>query len=100
MPEAGSSLRLDKWLWQARFCKTRGDAARMVANGAVRVNAVRVLKPATLVRPGDGLTFSHGLDVRVIRIRALGVRRGPAMEARALYEDLAAPDAGAGASPS
>jgi ribosome-associated heat shock protein Hsp15 len=56
----------------------------------VRVNAVRVTKPAAVVRVGDGLTFVHGGSVRVLRILALGSRRGPAPEAQALYENLGA----------
>jgi ribosome-associated heat shock protein Hsp15 len=94
MPEAsaGSAIRLDKWLWQARFCKTRGIAARMIAEGAVRVNAVRVTKPATSVHVGDGLSFARGSAVHALRILALGTRRGPAAEARTLYLDLDAPE--------
>jgi ribosome-associated heat shock protein Hsp15 len=88
MPEAPDAIRLDKWLWQARFCKSRGLAARLIADGAVRVNAVRVTKPATIVRVGDGLSFAQGGVVRAIRVRALGTRRGPAPEARLLYADL------------
>ena len=88
-----ASIRLDKWLWQARFCKSRGLAARLIADGAVRVNAVRVTKPATSVRVGDGLSFALADRVRAVRIRALGVRRGPATEARTLYADLDEPAA-------
>jgi ribosome-associated heat shock protein Hsp15 len=88
---AGSAIRLDKWLWQARFCKTRGIAARMISEGAVRVNAAPVTKPATLVRVGDGLSFARGGVVHVVRILSLGSRRGPAPEARALYNDLDTP---------
>jgi ribosome-associated heat shock protein Hsp15 len=91
--QPGPAIRLDKWLWQARLCKTRGLAARLVAAGAVRVNAERVLKPATPLRVGDGVTFAQGQAIRVLRVRALGVRRGPAPEAHALYDDLAAPPA-------
>ena len=97
MPEAARAIRLDKWLWQARFCKSRALAARLIADGAVRVNAVRVTKPATTVRVGDGLSFAQGGVVRAIRVLALGTRRGPAPEARLLYADLdagAAPNAG------
>jgi ribosome-associated heat shock protein Hsp15 len=83
-----AAIRLDKWLWQARFCKSRGLAARLIAEGAIRVNAVRVTKPATVVRVGDGLSFALAGRVRAIRILALGARRGPAPEARALYADL------------
>jgi ribosome-associated heat shock protein Hsp15 len=85
------AIRLDKWLWQARFCKTRGSAARMVSEGLVRLNAIRVVKPATPLRVGDGLTFAQGRTIRVLRVRALGTRRGPATEAGLLYEDLAPP---------
>lgn len=88
MIQAEPAIRLDKWLWQARFCKTRSDAARLIAAGAVRVNGLRVVKPATAIRPGDGLTFALGRVVRVVRVRATGTRRGPATEARQLYDDL------------
>jgi ribosome-associated heat shock protein Hsp15 len=83
------SIRLDTWLWQARFCKSRAQAARLVAAGAVRVNSVRASKPATPLRIGDGLTFPQGNAIRVVRVLALGTRRGPALEARLLYADLA-----------
>ena len=85
MPER---LRLDKWLWHGRFFKTRSLAATVVASGAVRVNAVRVQKRSTLVGLGDVLTFPQGDRVRVIRVEALGTRRGPASEAAGLYCDL------------
>ena len=88
MPGSPDAIRLDKWLWQARFCKSRALAARLISDGAVRVNAVRVTKPATTVRVGDGLSFAQGGVVRAIRVRALGTRRGPAPEARLLYAEL------------
>lgn len=88
MAEPAATIRLDKWLWQARFCKSRSLAAGMVAAGAVRVNATRVTKPATPLRIGDGLSFVQGGQVRVLRVRDLGLRRGPAAEARLLYTDL------------
>ncbi|HHS89451.1 MAG TPA: RNA-binding S4 domain-containing protein [Rhodobacteraceae bacterium] len=81
-------LRIDRWLWFARFFKTRGLATKLVAAGHVRVNAVRISKPSHLVGAGDTLTFAAGRRVRVVRILAPGTRRGPATEARALYEDL------------
>lgn len=86
-----TKLRLDKWLWQGRFFKTRSLAATKVVAGGVRVNGTRVEKRATLVAPGDVLTFAQGDDVRVIQIDALGTRRGPAPEAQGLYTDLAPP---------
>jgi len=86
--ERSGTIRLDKWLWQARFFKTRGLAAKAISEGRIRVNAARVAKPATSVTIGDGLTFVQGGRVRVVRIRALGVRRGPAPEAQLLYEEV------------
>ena len=84
-------LRIDKWLWQARFFKTRSLAARVVGEGAVRLNGERVEKPAQAVAPGDVLTFPQGRVVRVVEVAALGTRRGPAEEARTLYEDRTPP---------
>ena len=86
-----SSLRLDKWLWYARFCKTRSLATAMCRAGQVRVNKVPVRKSNQSVRAGDVLTFSQGPRIRVIRIVALATRRGPAPEAAALYEDISPP---------
>ena len=88
MPE---KLRLDKWLWQARFFKTRSLSAKVISGGHVRVNGTRVAKPAFAVGPGDVLTFSQARQVRVVRILAIGLRRGPASEAQTLYEDLSPP---------
>jgi ribosome-associated heat shock protein Hsp15 len=85
-------------LWQARFFKTRSLAARVVAGG-LRVNGARITKPAAPVGPGDVLTFTQGRAVRVVRVLALGQRRGPASEAQALYDDLAPPAAGDGDDP-
>lgn len=88
---AGAALRLDKWLWQARFFKSRGLASRLCASGRLRLSGKVVTKAHQSVRPGDVLTFPQGPHVRVIRVVALGTRRGPAPEARALYEDLDPP---------
>ena len=85
--------RIDRWLWQARFFKTRSLAARVVSGGDVRVSGARISKPAQPVGPGDVLTFVQGRGVRVVRIVALATRRGPAAEAQALYEDLTPPTA-------
>ncbi len=81
-------LRIDKWLWQARFIKTRSLATKLVSGGHVRVNGARIAKPAQPVGPGDVLTFAQGRRIRVVRVEALGLRRGPATEAQALYTDL------------
>jgi len=83
-----ATIRLDKWLWQARFFKTRSLAAKLVSAGRVRVDGTPVSKPARAVGAGDVLTFPQAQTVRVVRILALGERRGPAPEARALYDDL------------
>lgn len=81
-------LRLDKWLWQARFFKSRSLAAELIEAGAVRVNGTRVSRPGRDVATGDVLTFPQGPRIRVVRILALGLRRGPATEAQELFLDL------------
>ncbi|MCC6303873.1 MAG: RNA-binding S4 domain-containing protein [Rhodobacteraceae bacterium] len=91
-----AAQRLDKWLWQARFFRSRGAAAAAVAAGGVRLNGVRTDKPARAVAPGDTLTLVHGGRVRLVRVLALGRRRGPAAEAATLWRDLAAPDGSQG----
>lgn len=87
-PNAAARLRLDKWLWQARFFKSRGLAAEAVEAGHVRVNGTRVTRPGRDVTTGDTLTFPQGNRIRLVRVLALGLRRGPAPEAQALYLDL------------
>ena len=87
-PNASAKLRLDKWLWQARFFKSRSLAAEVIEAGSVRVNGVRVSRPGRDVAEGDTLTFPQGHRIRVVRILALGLRRGPATEAQGLYIDL------------
>jgi ribosome-associated heat shock protein Hsp15 len=87
-PAARPKLRLDKWLWQARFFKGRGDAADMVAEGYLRLNGTHCTKPGHAVAVGDVLTFPQGRQIRVVRVVALGHRRGPHAEALALYDDL------------
>lgn len=98
MAEASTGLRLDKWLWRARFFKTRALAATAAQKG-YRLNGARAAKTHALVRPGDVLTFRQAGAVRVIRVLDLGERRGPAREAAALYEDLDAPDTGPALAP-
>jgi ribosome-associated heat shock protein Hsp15 len=89
MTDTPVKLRIDKWLWQARFFKTRSLAAKQVGAGHVRLNGARISKPAQAVGPGDVLTFAQGRQIRVVEVRALGERRGPADEAQALYLDRA-----------
>lgn len=86
--------RLDKWLWCARMVRAREDCAGLVALGFIRINRQVTDKAHARVRVGDVLTVPIRGDVRVLRILALAARRGPAAEARLLYEELGnAPDA-------
>lgn len=87
--DSAARLRLDKWLWYARFFKTRSLAARACAAGRMRINREVVAKSHATVKHGDVVTFPQGPMIRVIEIIALGERRGPAPEARVLYNDLA-----------
>ncbi len=94
-----SRQRLDKWLWFARFFKTRSLAAKVAIRGGVRVNGTVVTKAAAKVAIGDVLTFAQGNAIRVIRIEAPGARRGPASEAQSLYTDLTPPPAAESSAP-
>jgi ribosomal 50S subunit-recycling heat shock protein len=85
---ADESQRLDKWLWFARVSKSRTLAAQLVVDGKVRVNRVRASKASQTVRRGDVLTIAQRGRVQVFKVLAPGVRRGPAPEARRLYEAL------------
>lgn len=84
-------MRADKFLWQARFFKTRTLAGALVTGGHLRVNGNRVAKPAHALKLGDTLTFPQARRVRVVRIIAFPTRRGPASEAQGLYDDLSPP---------
>lgn len=96
---AEEACRLDVWLWRARFFKTRSLAARFIEDGRLRLSRAgtetRVDKPSRTVRSGDGLVFALGGRLVAISVVAMGERRGPAAEARALYAPLdeAAPPA-------
>ena len=107
-----NELRVDVWLWQGRFFKTRSLAARMIGEGCVRVRRgggeSGVDKPSRLVRAGDVLSIVMGARQVTVKVEAMGERRGPASEAQALYsvlddrriaksDWLARPDHGAGA---
>jgi len=81
-------LRLDKFLWFARIVKTRALAQAMAEDGRLRLNGRVVDKAHVLVRVGDVLGFARQGAVRVLKIEALPVRRGPPAEARALYSEL------------
>jgi ribosome-associated heat shock protein Hsp15 len=83
---AAEPVRLDKWVWAARFFKTRALAAEAVAGGRVEVGGHRV-KPGRDVRIGDVVRVRIGPFVHVVTVRALSGRRGPAAEAAKLYEE-------------
>ncbi|MDH3232501.1 MAG: RNA-binding S4 domain-containing protein [Alphaproteobacteria bacterium] len=82
---------MDKWLWYARFFKSRTTASKLCAGGRVRINSEVIAKAHHPVRVGDILTFPQGRTIRVVEVKAMGGRRGPAAEARTLYHDLTPP---------
>ena len=90
--EPNSALRLDKWLWYARFLKSRALATKAIENGGVRVSrngkTDLIKKPSFAVRVGDIVTVPLAGRIAVLEVRALGERRGPASEAQELYNDL------------
>ena len=81
-------VRLDKWLWRARFYKTRALSAEAVESGKVRLNGKRMLKPGAGLKVGDVLTIRRAGRVFVVEIVAFGERRGPASEAAELYREI------------
>ena len=93
--------RLDKWLWFARFARTRSLAAKLVAAGHVRVNGTRAGDGAKGIGVGDVVTVAAAHGTALVRVIDLGERRGPAPEARTLYEAIGASggDANPAASP-
>jgi len=90
-PDGQNGLRADKWLWYARFFKSRSLATQLCQAGKLRLSGHGTVKQHYKVKPGDVLTFPQGQHIRVIKVVALGSRRGPASEAQALYEDLKPP---------
>jgi ribosome-associated heat shock protein Hsp15 len=85
------SRRLDQWLWFARFAKSRSLASHRCLAGEVTVNGLVVKKANHAVRTGDAIALRQGTFLRRIRVLSLGCRRGPAAEARTLYEEWTAP---------
>ncbi|MGX5845629.1 RNA-binding S4 domain-containing protein [Mesorhizobium sp. PL10] len=85
--------RIDKWLFFSRAVKSRSLAAKLVIAGRVRVNSDKAAQASDLVKPGDVLTITLERRISVWKVLGTGVRRGPAEEARTLYEDLSPPPA-------
>ena len=84
--------RLDKWLWFARFAKSRTLASKLVVSGFVRIDGQRTDNPAKAVAVGDVITVALARTTIVVRVEDLGQRRGPAPEARQLYTELGRDD--------
>ncbi|MBZ9711231.1 RNA-binding S4 domain-containing protein [Mesorhizobium sp. ESP7-2] len=85
--------RIDKWLFFTRAVKSRSLAAKLVVAGRVRINRDKAAQASDLVRPGDVLTITLDRRIFVWKVLGAGVRRGPAEEARTLYEDMSPPPA-------
>ena len=81
-------IRLDTWLWYARFYKSRSLSSKAILSGKLRVNSNKIIKPASKVKINDVLTINHLNMVRIIQVQSLAIRRGPASEAQKLYKDL------------
>ncbi|MFD1697689.1 RNA-binding S4 domain-containing protein [Roseibium aestuarii] len=88
---ASGALRIDKWLWYARVTKSRSLAQKLATGGHVRINQEKISSASKTIKPGDVLTIGLERRVLVLKVVALGSRRGPYEEARLLYEDLSPP---------
>ena len=77
--------RIDKWLWHARFYRSRAMAQAAATSGVIRLNGARVQKASASVQPGDVVTLPRGREVVAVRIESLALRRGPARDAQSLY---------------
>jgi ribosome-associated heat shock protein Hsp15 len=80
--------RIDRWLWHARLVRTRGAAAALAGGGFVRVNGTRIDAPGRMVRTGDVVTVALDHGVRVVKVMGFVERRGSAVTAGTLYQDL------------
>ncbi len=88
MEQKRTSLRLDQWLWYARFYKTRTLASTTIKNRKISVNDVVQNKPSTPLHVGDEVSFVKGDKIWLVQVLALAVRRGPFAEASLLYKDI------------
>ncbi|MBS40607.1 MAG: RNA-binding protein S4 [Rhodospirillales bacterium] len=88
MIDDNSSLRLDKWLWYARFFRSRSLSGRVCGSGRIRVDGAVIEKSHYNIRVGQIVTFPQAHCIRVVKVLGLGSRRGPASEATKLYKDL------------
>lgn len=86
-PADAGTVRLDVWLWAARFCKTRSLARQAVETGKVDIGGVRAAKPARAVKVGDAMSVRRGGEVFEIVVAGLSDTRGPASRAQALYRE-------------
>ena len=90
--DAADTVRLDIWLWRARFYKTRSLSSEQIAKRGVRLSrhgqTRKIKKPGTNVMPGDIVTFGRSVHIRSVEIVDIGTRRGPASEAATLYREL------------
>ena len=86
--KSNETIRIDKWLWFARFFKNRNLSARIVSQGKVRLNGRRISKPSASLKKGDALTFPQGNILRLVKVLELGKRRGPFKEALTLYDEI------------
>ncbi len=89
--EAPEAQRLDRWLWHARFARTRSAAQKLVSGGHVRLNKQKVVQPSRAVRIGDVLTVALAGRVRVAQVKGFSEKRVSFPQAQALYEDLSPP---------
>jgi ribosome-associated heat shock protein Hsp15 len=80
--------RVDRWLWHARLVRTRSAAAALAAAGHVRINGARIDAPGRMVRTGDIITVALDRAVRVLKVREIAERRGPAAAGQGLYDEL------------
>ncbi|MBD8891711.1 RNA-binding S4 domain-containing protein [Roseibium litorale] len=94
MSAEGATLRIDKWLWYARVTKSRSLAQKLATSGHVRVNKEKIDSSSKAIRAGDVLTIALERKILILKVVALGTRRGPYEEARLLYEDLSPPPPG------